>query len=487
MPERSTTAATQNRVTAGVALLRPFALLGIAFGALITVADPDLWGHVRFGLDILQSGNIVTPVDPYSFTQDRPWVNHEWLSEVITAAPYKVGGTTALFTLKGLLTAILAGSAWLMLRRTSFVWRWSSLALLAWGTLPLTFTLRPQFWTAILLVPLITILTSESRRLYWLLPALFALWANLHGGWIVGGGLFAIFAGAALIERRPTRWALLGTGLVSFLATLLTPYGLDLWTFLLETIRLDRSDISEWRPIWQQTYGYVVIWALTLVTALITLRKFGWPPLATTVSLACLAVASARVGRLLPLFVIAAVTLLSKQWPPEEEAGAGQVARSLLDVVGVTAVILIAFRVGAILPCPANGSIVAPDTVAAEALRGTRGRLIPHFPWGEYALWHFGPALQVSFDGRRETVYSTQTIREQWAIRDGTDLGFETLRRLNPDYVWLPVESAATVDWLTTNGYREDIRTERSFIAVRRDLPPLRAWEGTPSGCFPGP
>jgi len=41
-----------------------------------TPADPDLWGHVRFGQDLLRSGRL-SAVDPYSFTSDRPWVNHE--------------------------------------------------------------------------------------------------------------------------------------------------------------------------------------------------------------------------------------------------------------------------------------------------------------------------------------------------------------------------------------------------------------------------
>jgi hypothetical protein len=47
-----------------------------------TSTDPDLWGNVRFGLDILRSGSV-PHLDPYSFTTDRTWVNHEWLAEVI--------------------------------------------------------------------------------------------------------------------------------------------------------------------------------------------------------------------------------------------------------------------------------------------------------------------------------------------------------------------------------------------------------------------
>ena len=35
-----------------------------------TVADNDLWGHIRFGNDILQARSL-PELDPYSFTSDR--------------------------------------------------------------------------------------------------------------------------------------------------------------------------------------------------------------------------------------------------------------------------------------------------------------------------------------------------------------------------------------------------------------------------------
>jgi hypothetical protein len=72
-----------------------------------TVADPDLWGHVRFGLDILESGQI-SRVDPYSYlTSGMPWINHEWLSEVMYAWAYLRGGTPGIVLLKAALGRLL--------------------------------------------------------------------------------------------------------------------------------------------------------------------------------------------------------------------------------------------------------------------------------------------------------------------------------------------------------------------------------------------
>src|SRR5574341_2531731 len=58
-----------------------------------TAADPDLWGHVKFGHDIWRSGQIVQR-DTYSYlTGDQPWINHEWLAELVVAAIFALWGS----------------------------------------------------------------------------------------------------------------------------------------------------------------------------------------------------------------------------------------------------------------------------------------------------------------------------------------------------------------------------------------------------------
>ena len=62
------------------------------FAVCDTIADPDLWGHLRFGLDMLRSGTIAAQ-DCYSYTSDRTWINHEWLAELVFAAIYQARRT----------------------------------------------------------------------------------------------------------------------------------------------------------------------------------------------------------------------------------------------------------------------------------------------------------------------------------------------------------------------------------------------------------
>src|SRR5262249_55627480 len=42
---------------------------------------------------------------------------------------------------------------------------------------------------------------------------------------------------------------------------------------------------------------------------------------------------------------------------------------------------------------------------------GARGNVAVPFTWGEYVLWHLGPTVKVSIDGRRETLYSDEAYR----------------------------------------------------------------------------
>ena len=68
-----------------------YAALGMLVGGLVvyrlaeTIADPDLWGHVVFGKQVLATRRIVQP-DLYSYiTPGLLWTNHEWLVDVIFA------------------------------------------------------------------------------------------------------------------------------------------------------------------------------------------------------------------------------------------------------------------------------------------------------------------------------------------------------------------------------------------------------------------
>jgi len=217
--------------------------------------DGDTFWHIGAGRWMI--AHLAVPAtDPFSFTfVGRPWVAHEWLSEVAMAGAWLAGGWGAMMLLVGLamgLTALLMG-AWLL--------RWLGmlpalmavvvgLACVAPGMLA-----RPH----LLVLPLLAFWTiellkaREAKRAPRLWLALFmALWANLHSSFIVGYGLAAAFGLEALLDSKHwTRSNLLGwTGFLglSLLATLATPHGVEGLAFPLRVLNMKTLPfITEWQ------------------------------------------------------------------------------------------------------------------------------------------------------------------------------------------------------------------------------------------------
>jgi hypothetical protein len=295
---------------------------------------------------------------------------------------------------------------------------------------------------------------------------------------------------------RPAEWSiwvLVVTGCV--LATLCNPYGWGLWEFVLRTVRVTRR-IQEWQPLWTAPGLNWVPWILAVaaIWLVVTQRIDRW--LGTMSVLAMLAYGAVRVQRIESLFVVSAAILagpwIARRWPASrrpfaESSAGGSVVRACAVVGSVTLAVWLGARSLGCIPIFGAG---VPDRASAEVLEGAEaGRLVTYFDWGEYAIWHFGPRLKVSIDGRRETVYSDARITDNDAIVSGTPAGLSTLEAWHPEYVWLPAASAVTKRWLTGHGYRIEAETSRAFVAVRGDLPTLvvpdRASVSTP-WCFPG-
>src|SRR6185436_8156396 len=142
------------------------------------------------------------------------------------------------------------------------------------------------------------------------------------------------------------------------------------------------------------------------------------------------------------------------------------------------------------LGCLQPGGAFSLDGRAGHFLRDNRaeGRLLVYFDWGEYVLWHMGPRLKVSIDGRRETVYSAQTIAQHQTFYKAEPGARAYLEELDPDLVWLPRKVAVSKligDW----GWHPVFESDQSAIWTRN--PEARTWRQAqleePSRCFPGP
>ena len=475
-----------------------------------TSADPDLWGHVRFGADILRNGSI-HQVDTYSFDSDRAWVNHEWLAEVLSAWAFSSLGNAGLVSLK----LLIVGSVLLLLNATlrnegvrSGFARDVTAGIAIFITLSQAHHVRPQLFSLLSFSALIACLLAVCRgaqRWLLVLPALFAVWANLHGGWIVGGAVIVLWTAALLMsgERRQALY-LMATGALSLAATLATPYGFGLWRFLQETVGFSRPEITEWQPIYVTGWLFVALWLLAFIVMTLGVVLGGHEKHRVErliVGLA-LAAASLKVLRLIAFFGLASVFLFAplvceayQRRRTARQFGSTPLMR--VGFAGVACAVAV-FTMGIIYNNFGQVRLDAttlPEPQAVTVLNQQRAgtSVLVWFSWGEYAIWHLSPRMQVSIDGRRETVYSdtvqTRHFDFYFDRRDGATLPHD----LRADYVWVPRTLPAVRRLRTDSSWTVIYEGERSVIFERSGLSPhpqattVVAAAATTPRLFPGP
>src|SRR5579863_2721198 len=167
--------------------------LGLFTMAARNVTDPDVWWHLRTGQLIIQN-RAIFHTDPYSFTQfGQPWVDHEWLSQVLIFDLYRLAGWGGLIVGFGAVTA--TGFLVVFFRCPGRPYVAGVITLLgAFASAP-SWGVRPQMFTLLLASVLLFILERSYQRpnLLWWTPLLMLLWVNLHAGYALGIALMALF------------------------------------------------------------------------------------------------------------------------------------------------------------------------------------------------------------------------------------------------------------------------------------------------------
>jgi hypothetical protein len=453
-----------------------------------TLADADLWGHLRFGLDILASKTL-SSIDPYSFTADRPWINHEWLSELLMAVAYRVLGPLGLGLLKLSMIAIILAVLLAVARdlKAGPVARDLFVGIALFVTYSRTQVVRPQLVSVAIFFTVLYLLRQSDKGRVWALawiPACFAVWANVHGAWIVGLGALGIWiVGDAWQHRTLRRTAVLAAvGALSLLATLLNPYGVGLWQFVAETVRPARPDITDWKPLLQLPPAVLVIEAILPTLAAIAawhVRDRWTIRMRDLAVLLLLGVAMYRVGRVDAFFQAAVAVTMAPAliaWFGAIDLRARASLRRPSLVVGLfaTALGLYAAVVAAsnLRTVRVEGQWI-PDRTAALLLREARpgARVLTWFNWGEYALWQLSPAgIRVSMDGRRETVYSEQVTADHMRFYAGAPDMVDYPDRIGADHVWLPSD-LPIIEPLQRRGWNKVLDTGTSIVLSRNATP----------------
>ena len=262
-------------------------------------ADPDLWGHVQFGRELLHNRTLPRTAT-WTFTAvGHPWINHELLSELAMAWSVERFGSAGLLWGKFALSLVLIGlimtaairrgvhpvltamAALLVAVNVEAHWHFRPqiagytlfAVLIAWldavfGKAPIDVTEVWRSlcarWTrstepdapAVLSIRPSPTLPAGAWTL-WLMPLLFCLWANCHGSFVAGLAVLVAYLslrsfGLLVIHGSrclPAVIQLASVAVVAVGGTLVNPYGVDLHGWLFSALHVPRPEIQDWESV----------------------------------------------------------------------------------------------------------------------------------------------------------------------------------------------------------------------------------------------
>ena len=391
-----------------------FVVIGSVFWARgVIFLDPDFGWHLKTGELILREG--IPKSDPFSYTMPSyPFVDQTWLIDVVMARLYPaigaigLAGFYAVFLTLTLAIGVFGSVSRLKRITVERSLGLAALLLLAAATLLYYSRVHSQAMTWFFFSVLLwTIHSPERRKRYrYFIPFLFMFWANIHGGFMAGLATLAFF----IIVRSIRRRRFLGDFLVlclSSLATLVNPYGFQLWVDVGRTLlssTLMRS-IQEWLPA-IQFINVGLPFLLAFSGVLIWRYKASFSPEALGLY-GVFVLAGLWSQRHIPLWVVVGGPL-----------GAVAVERLALEAVGMRGGRrrLVRFWLGVLLISLAifvvqvrivlqNVQRVSEEQFyprwAVEYLRSTlpSGQVFSSYEWGGYFLWKL-PEKRVFVDGR---------------------------------------------------------------------------------------
>ena len=329
-------------------------------------------------------------------------LTHEWLAQVLLYLTWRSTGFAGIVLGRaGLLVAFCALAGLVAYRRCGGFYRSLAAAFAAAAVADPLVADRPFLITFVLLAATVTILEWRKPALLWLLPFLMAIWANCHGGFVLGWVVMGAYSAESIFLRLRGRpqpgdarlWIVCS---VSALAAGLNPNGFHIVPVLLNYHRsVLTSNLLEWGPpsLWPPT-----AFSLLLVAAAVTLlwahrgvRVVDW------LLFLAFAVAALSAGRNTILIGLLAPVLMATYLPWKRtihgyaEMG---VAALLLTGLGIVFSGGQSFQLHAAEWAYPKG---AADFLLSHHITE---RMFNTYEYGGYLTWRLWPRERVFIDGR---------------------------------------------------------------------------------------
>lgn len=437
-------AAPAGAAEGGLAAALPWLVAAVLYLVVMAVGssllnDADTLWHLTVGEWIAANG--LPHVDPFSYTaHGHPWIAKEWLSQLAMVGAYRLGGWSGLVVLTASALALAFGLLTRFLVRV--VTPTAALAMVAAVFLLVAphALARPH----VLALPLLVVWTAGLVRAVdderapspWLLP-LMIVWANLHGGFILGLGMIVALGldaiASATAERRSAvirAWALFAV--FAFAAACVTPYGPEgiLTAWRIVTMGPALSLISEWQP---PSFASLGGFELVLLGAIgfVLYRGLTLPPIRILIVLALLhlALSAERNAEVFAFLVPMLVATPLARQHPSMAAGTTNAGNRAWPAALVILALMVPLTWGfARLVDYRPNPNVTPEAAVAALAEATSAPVLNDYNFGGYLI---RAGIPTFIDGRTE-LYGGAFLARYYRAVALADVG--ALKALLADY-----------------------------------------------------
>ncbi len=471
-----------NRALSGALIILLLTLLFLVFYR--PIFSNDIWLHLKVGELIAKSPFDLPEADSFAYTSSgRPWILHEWLSQLLFFQVYDYAGLTGLrffrSVVETLTLALFFYGAYRLTRRP--IMSLAILLVIAY-LLRTRAHIRPEIFSHLFMALFFLTYFTMSEYKSWLLFPVFlglVLWANMHSFMVVVIVILLVgLISRGLVSTWPFRRAIAKPSggkfktamlALAILAVFLTPHASKTLDYVLSGSQVARGYIMEWQPIFISlqrgsfatlrgaiafpfllkvvVLSIVSLFLVGLLLSLLWKKSPKWPLDHVLIGLAItiLALSAARFVWLLTIPLILTAHYFAMAIATSDESPRRPFLPEL--IVWLLFWSGVVFWVGAAwtaIPLNMHQTVDKnryPASIADIMKEvSLKGRMFNPYGWGGYLIFYLYPDYQVFVDGRT-VLHGAPLLRDHYVILHANP-GYQKLidERYQFDFMILPKE-----------------------------------------------
>ena len=418
--------------------------------------DPgEFWWHLKAGEWTVHHGFMTS--DPFSHTTSGSWLNYNWLTEVLFYYAFTHVGVNgiyliAFFGVGGIICALVFATC---LQRSRCLASTILITLLV-SQCVYMIALKPHIisylFTAWFMYVVNRYLQNRSTRLLWTLPALQAVWANVHVMFVFGWLASLILLAKAVENKRGIKRACLALALM-LAAPLINPYGykiypelVSLFQYGFETLPkiVKLIHIPEFMPPGSSWGGYTIYVVVALLALIINRKNVSVVDACVFVLMFFLSMSQAKY---VPYFAIVTAGIVAGNMPEaftSRFSSHRALSMKTACVVLACVAVVLAYRLTAFLKHSPDMATSPVQEVAALKAAGSpprTGNMLNILDDGQYLLYELHPEYRTFIDARLH-LFSKEVVGDYLKVVRGHQDGIRIIEKYNIDTVVLPKDFA---------------------------------------------